>query len=475
MNALVPRATVDSIVAQRNRALALYAEAHDAIQSASAAVNEARKAALHAAPGEASRFNFHSRDERTAFLGSLQAPERAAYLADARRLTDTDVWARIIAFTDLERLMDKTAKDEFHRQLVADPPEVTVENIFATLQHLAADADMIFRRGIAKAFSGLDRRFRSHDGFKIGSRVILSRAFDDSGYWNYHRNERDTLQDIERTFFVLDGKVQPPNYGGIVGAIEVTRRGTSGARQSETESDYFRVRCFQNGNAHIWFTRDDLVAKVNRLLAEHYGEVIGDARTDDTEEVFAPKTTPARYFGFYPTPDATADTIINEARLHRRDGDPQLRVLEPSAGTGSLARRCVTKGAAVDCIEVQPEHAAGLKAAGIYGRTTCADFLAVPPAPIYDRIVMNPPFDRERDIDHVMHALRFLKPGGFLIAIMSAGTEFRETRKSTRFRELMTERRAKWRDLPAGSFASVGTYINTLYLKVYADGREFWS
>ena len=82
------------------------------------------------------------------------------------------------------------------------------------------------------------------------------------------------------------------------------------------------------------------------------------------------------------------------------------------------------------------------------------------------RVAMNPPFDRERDIDHVMHALTFLKPGGVLTAIMSAGTEFRETRKSKAFRALMAEMGAEWSDLPAGSFSSVGTNVNTIILTV---------
>lgn len=66
-------------------------------------------------------------------------------------------------------------------------------------------------------------------------------------------------------------------------------------------------------------------------------------------------------------------------------------------------------------------------------------FPVVQPDPdrLCDRVVMNPRFDRERDIDHVMHAFTFLKLDGCLTAIMSAGTEFRETRKSLAFRELM--------------------------------------
>jgi hypothetical protein len=61
------------------------------------------------------------------------------------------------------------------------------------------------------------------------------------------------------------------------------------------------------------------------------------------------------------------------------------------------------------------------------------------PGALYDRVIANPPFDCERDIDHVMHALRFLAPDGCLTAIMSAGTEFRETRKAIAFRALMDD------------------------------------
>ena len=85
---------------------------------------------------------------------------------------------------------------------------------------------------------------------------------------------------------------------------------------------------------------------------------------------------------------------------------------------------------------------------------------------------MNPPFDRERDIDHVTHALKFLKDTGLLIAVMSAGTEFRETAKSRAFRDHMAKLNARWKDLPTGSFSSVGTNVNTLLLKVYQDGRR---
>lgn len=57
---------------------------------------------------------------------------------------------------------------------------------------------------------------------------------------------------------------------------------------------------------------------------------------------------------------------------------------------------------------------------------------------------------------------------------MSAGTEFRETRKAIAFRELIEAKKGVWRDLPAGSFAASGTYVNTVILRFNNNGEKRW-
>lgn len=495
--AIVPRATVAHICAHRARALALWEEAFTALQAANDKLTEAKKA-MHAAAPTSSAYTRHSDEAKAVFLEGIRLPDADDFMRKARHLTDIDVWSHVIEITDLERLMDKKAKDELRQSLMKEPPEATEDNIFATLETFARDADMIFKRGVAECFSNLDRRFRSHDGWKIGSRVILDRAFDESGFWSYHSNHRDTLMDIERAFFVLDGLPPPPNYYGIVGAVENARRGGWGARQTEVQTEFFTLRVFKNGNAHLWFKRSDLLEKVNQVLGDYYGAPIPEEReAEDDGGLFSPKTTPAKNHGFYPTPDPAADFVMREVPILQLADKPPLTILEPSAGTGNLARRCVRTldhmlrtssyrrddleknyrfDNQVDCVEIQPALADRLKAEGVYRRVINADFLALKPDPanLYDRIVMNPPFDRERDIDHVMHALKFLKPEGFLMAIMSAGTEFRETRKARAFRELMAKKKARWSDLPARSFSEVGTNCNTIMIRLWNNGREFY-
>lgn len=511
MNAIVPRHSIEQIVSFRDQAVAHYELAFDKIAEADAAVRQAGRLWEAASPGKSGEWSSTS-DEVKAFFKAVRLPDRDQYLRTARRLIDVTVWSHVIDVAGIEPLMDTQAKQQLRDQMRYVPertnrvgeiinqeeidkmlPPVTVENITATLERFMGDAELIFRRGIVNAFTKLDRRFRSHDGFKVGSRVIVDYLMRD-GHLYSSNPKADMLTDIERTFLVLDGQKERASYGRIISAIEQANPSSFFNRQQfEVESDYFKIRVFKNGNAHLWFTRKDLVKQVNLILADHYGEVIGDGMTKEDDPLAAgkAKTTPARYFGFYPTPDEAATTALSCVRLTQRADKPRLRILEPSAGTGNLARRCITKfrredwgynweqyrdeyrfDNAVDCIEIQPHLAMQLEAEGIYNRVTCADFLTVTPDPVYDYVIMNPPFDRERDIDHVMHALKFLKDDGCLLAIMSAGTEFRQTRKSIAFRELMEKMNASWLDLPAGSFSEVGTYVNTMVMRVWKDGRS---
>lgn len=508
---LIPRSTVEEIVGFRNKALELYAEAFTAIEQADTAIQAAHKMAALAS-GDVKVY-VNGRDngcgEVDDFHKAVKLPSREVYEGVARRLTDLSVWTWVIQRTDLERLMDAEAKEKLREQMRYIPaaakrgsrevitgeeveagmPPVTVDNIYATIQQFAQDADTIFRRGIANAFSKLDRRFRSHDGFKIGSRIILTYAFSSFGGGLNYGRQRDELLDIERAFVVLDKKHLGASYGGAVGKIQQDRSGSFHPHQSVTETEYFRVRGFCNGNAHLWFTRDDLVRKVNKLLAEWYGEVIGDGNNEG-DPFRKRKTTLARRFGFFPTPDTAAEHLISKVALWREPTQPPLTILEPSAGTGNLARRCATAGHVgnkwreedrsypynhrVDCVEVQPKLARALRAERLYRKVWSGDFLQMQPDPkrLYDRVVMNPPFDLERDVDHVTHALKFLSPDGQLVAIMSAGTEFRETTKAKALRELVKAKNGRWDDLPACSFSSVGTNVNTILLQLWNNGRS---
>jgi hypothetical protein len=79
---------------------------------------------------------------------------------------------------------------------------------------------------------------------------------------------------------------------------------------------------------------------------------------------------------------------------------------------------------------------------------------------------MNPPFARNADTHHVEHALRFLRPGGVLAAVMSGGIESRTGRTVRRIRSLAD---GIW-PLPEGAFHQSGTDIDTALVVIRAPG-----
>ncbi|MCW2406930.1 hypothetical protein M2336_003614 [Sphingobium sp. B1D7B] len=377
---------------------------------------------------------------------------------------DSRCWTHLLETLGFDQLLDRQAREEFYSSLKGAPPAFTSENCTSTFGNIWENRRTLYLRGIANTFMALDRRFRSHDGFKIGSRLIIERALSDSLNWWDSYNRRDTLRDVERVFRELDGLGPCPEHQSIISRVT----GLHGQTPCVIKGEYFRVRVFGNGNLHLWFERKDLLREVNKLLAEYYGEVIGDAynstKADDAPEYHL---TPAKNFGAFNSSEDVAGEVMRYAQI----GSGQ-RVLEPSAGTGILARAARDRGAIVSCIELQPGLAYELRVLHGFDDVHEADFLTIQPdTELFDCIIMNPPFDRGRDCDHVRHAYQFLKPGGVLVAVMSARAEYGEDRRHKALHDLVERCKpaygwGKWHDLPPGSFAHAGTQVNTVILAI---------
>lgn len=170
---------------------------------------------------------------------------------------------------------------------------------------------------------------------------------------------------------------------------------------------------------------------------------------------------PKDEFEFFPTPPEVAARVIELA-----DIGPGQRILEPSAGRGALIEPLESLGVSVDCVEKMPANAKHLFSLGWLNRVAEGDFLTIEPVPDYDRVLMNPPFGKQADIKHVMHALRFLKPDGLLVSIMAAGIVFRDNRLTVELRDLIRERGGDIEALPEGSFKASGTGVNTVIVTI---------
>lgn len=174
---------------------------------------------------------------------------------------------------------------------------------------------------------------------------------------------------------------------------------------------------------------------------------------------------PANELNFFETPPLLARRMVQTAGIL-----PGQRILEPSAGRGAILREIlsyveteVRLPVLAEWCEIDPGRQEACRL--VAGRDPVADdFLTVPTDSwdlCWNRILMNPPFSRGRDVEHITHAHRLLAPGGRLVAIVSAGVNFRQERRYRDFRDLVAAQ-GYIEPLPAGTFKASGTDVNTV-------------
>lgn len=130
------------------------------------------------------------------------------------------------------------------------------------------------------------------------------------------------------------------------------------------------------------------------------------------------------------TPPELAKELVALAGV-RKDS----RVLEPEAGIDNIADVAKEVTDHVDCIERMTDFCEilKLKKHNVIGN----DLLTAETAPIYDAVVMNPPFSEE--CEHIKRAFDFLRPGGSLVAVCSSSIQWKSTRKYEQFRDWLSE------------------------------------
>lgn len=130
------------------------------------------------------------------------------------------------------------------------------------------------------------------------------------------------------------------------------------------------------------------------------------------------------------TPPELAKELIALAGVRKNS-----RVLEPEAGIGNIADAAKEVTDNVDCIERMTDFCEILKLKK--HNVIANDLLTAETAPIYDSVVMNPPFSEE--CEHIKRAFDFVRPGGRLVAVCSSSIQWKSTRKYEQFRDWLSE------------------------------------
>jgi hypothetical protein len=172
--------------------------------------------------------------------------------------------------------------------------------------------------------------------------------------------------------------------------------------------------------------------------------------------------------GYFPTPRPICDRMVKLAIIQDR-----MRVLEPSAGKGSICE-AIKKEAIVylDVCEIQPTLVRILKLKGFNViAANCFDVREQ-----YDRILLNPPFGRASEVKHIRHAYECLLPGGRMVAIAPESITFRREPIYREFREWLLDKCSVNEALPDRSFLNSDrpTQVRTriLVIEKHSDKKQ---
>ena len=173
-----------------------------------------------------------------------------------------------------------------------------------------------------------------------------------------------------------------------------------------------------------------------------------------------------KVYQFFPTPKEVAQQMCQMAEL-----DKTCIVLEPSCGRGDLADEIYAVGVeSLHGVEINPDMHKYLDDKP-YTTEIGIDFLVFADADenknVYTRIIMNPPFSKHQNVDHILAAYNLLAPGGVLVSVVSPSPFFRTDKKSVAFQNWMQEVDAEVIDVPEGAFKESGTMIRTKIIKAY--------
>ena len=184
-----------------------------------------------------------------------------------RKRIKAAAWRYLIDRIELKKLASMARAKEIDHQLYKSPetlPEITLDNLFGWLaamdsqarQFLVEAADEVYRKLRPSNF------YKTNSAFRIGKRVILTNRVE-RAYVGKKFSVRyifnDELRAIDNVFHLLAGVgLSAYRDGELCKAIAESEHGTG-------ETQFFRFKCFRNGNLHLDFLRPDLVTELNKI------------------------------------------------------------------------------------------------------------------------------------------------------------------------------------------------------------------
>lgn len=203
------------------------------------------------------------------------------------------------------------------------------------------------------------------------------------------------------------------------------------------------------------------VAKALEMIGGKWkgGKVMGFVFSTDPTELLekitnCEKQNLKKEFQFFATPEQLADELVYLADLKPHD-----TILEPSAGQGAIIK-AINKVCDVlpDCFELMEVNTIILNQSGLKFNLIGDNFFKHK-GKTYTKIIANPPFAKNQDIDHLKEMYECLSRGGRLVCITSESWVNGSQKKQVEFRKWLDKVEADIIKVERGSFKESGTSI----------------
>lgn len=267
---LIKSLSISGLLAARQRAVRLIEEAHAKLLEAEEALREPRDG-MSGEAGDGDPFY-----ARVALAFRKWGREVDFFEDGAPGVmegVDKQLWRHLLGASGLTTLMDAEARTRIWDAIEkGEVPELNEANIKATFARLYDEREEMFDRGVLNVFKRRSWDYQTNVPVKFGKRLIVDYFFS-MGSLSYERCLE--LDDLVRVFRVLDDKPIPDRDQGIQNQIrEKCGEQRGGYRfvpnRGECDLEYFHVRWFKKGTAHLTFTRPDLVDEMNKIVARHH-------------------------------------------------------------------------------------------------------------------------------------------------------------------------------------------------------------
>jgi len=192
--------------------------------------------------------------------------------AHIRKEIKKKIWFQLVRLLDIRRFLSVKRSENLDKQLEKNEmPEITTQAIYETIETLRQNSPEFVREAVVEVFELLRpgakkagsswKTNQKHGRYAIGKKVILSGYLEQvygTTVMRCNYKKSDELRSIDRVFHALDGKGMTDGYlSPLMDAINTS--------EGEGQTDYFKFKCYQNGNLHLEFCRVDLVKQLNQI------------------------------------------------------------------------------------------------------------------------------------------------------------------------------------------------------------------